>query len=432
MRDLILTVLIFGSVLFILRDPFIGLLMWVWLGIMNPHRLTWGFAFDMPFGQIVAMCTLLSVVINRKKTYSLPIDRVVVLLILFSLWLGVSPLFAFHPEQELDLWLRAIKVQFMCLLALILVGNREQLHKLTWVLALSIGFYGLKGGIFTILTGGTSRVWGPMGSFIADNNQLALAIIMGMPLFRYLQLHSENPWVRRGCIASMLLCLAAALGTQSRGALLGLLAIGGFLFLKSKKKGLIAVLIIAAVPAVLMLMPEAWFDRMSTIKTYEQDSSAMGRINAWSMAWNLAWDRFPIGGGFGTWAEDVYLRYAPQPTPVLVAHSIYFHVLGDHGFAGLALFLSVFGLSWLNGSWIMRNTKSRQGLEWAYDLAAMCQVSLIGYLVGGAFLSLTYFDLPYYIVIVLVLLRHQVKVILEAAKGKDAKLGVNSVAIEAS
>lgn len=425
MRDLILTALVFGSIPFILRDPFIGLLMWVWMGIMNPHRLTWGFAFNMPFGQIVAICTLFSVLINRDKIYSVPKDRVVVLLVLFSLWLGVSPLFAFHPERELDLWLRAIKVQFMCLLALILVGNRDQLHKLTWMLALSIGFYGIKGGIFTIATGGSHRVWGPEGSFIADNNQLALAIIMGMPLFRYLQLHSENRWVRRGCIASMVLCLASALGSQSRGALLGLLGIGGFLFLKSRKKGLIAAIIIAAVPVVLMLMPESWFDRMSTIKNYEQDSSAMGRINAWGMAWNLARDRVLIGGGFGTWTQDAFLRYAPNPTPVLVAHSIYFHVLGDHGFVGLALFLAVFGLSWLNGSWIMRNTKARQGLEWAYDLAAMCQVSLIGYLVGGAFLSLTYFDLPYYIVIVLVLLRGQVKVMLEAAKGKDARLGAS-------
>ena len=152
-------------------------------------------------------------------------------------------------------------------------------------------------------------------------------------------------------------------------------------------------------------MPESWTERMSTIRTYEQDASAMGRINAWIMTWNLAVDRFPIGGGFAIWEPDVYLRYAPDPSMVLVAHSIYFHILGQHGFMGLGLFLLVFGFAWLNARWVIANTRNRADLTWARDLAAMCQVTLVGYAVGGAFLSMTYFDLPYYIVVVLILLR---------------------------
>jgi probable O-glycosylation ligase (exosortase A-associated) len=178
---------------------------------------------------------------------------------------------------------------------------------------------------------------------------------------------------------------------------------------KSRKKGLVGLLVLAAIPLAWLLMPETWTDRMASIQTYDQDASAMGRINSWWMAWNLALDRFPIGGGFAIYEPDVFMRYAPNPAIVLVAHSIYFSILGEHGFIGLALFLAVFGLTWLNGSWIIRNTKGRPDLEWALDLAAMCQVSLIGYLVGGAFLSLTYFDLPYYIVAILIVLRGLVR-----------------------
>jgi probable O-glycosylation ligase (exosortase A-associated) len=148
---------------------------------------------------------------------------------------------------------------------------------------------------------------------------------------------------------------------------------------------------------------------MATIQTYDQDASALARINSWWTAWNLAVDRFPIGGGFAMYTPDVFALYAPHPEIVFVAHSIYFQILGEHGFVGLALFLAVFGLSWLNGSWIVRNTNGRPDLAWAQDLAAMCQVSLIGFAVGGAFLSLTYFDLPYYIVISLIVLRILVK-----------------------
>jgi probable O-glycosylation ligase (exosortase A-associated) len=192
---------------------------------------------------------------------------------------------------------------------------------------------------------------------------------------------------------------------------------GAFLFMKTRNKGLIAVVMLLGGPIAFVLMPGQWFDRMSTIETYDKDASALGRINAWHTAWNLAVDRFPIGGGFAMYEPDVFARYAPNPRDLHAAHSIYFQILGEHGFVGLLLFLGIFGFTWMNGSWIVRKAKERADLEWARDLAAMCQVSLIGYAVGGAFLSLTYFDLPYYLVVILLVLRRIVSA--ELAAGKD-------------
>lgn len=416
MRDLLLTAFIFGTIPFILRNPYIGLLMWVWLGIMNPHRFTWGFAYNLPFAMIVALCTLVAMLVHAKKLNPLPNDRAFIALVLFVLWLNVSPLFAFNPDfgEESYLWSRTLKIQIMVIVAFLLVTSRTQLHWLTWVLALSVGFFGIKGGVFTFLTGGEYRVWGPLQSLIADNNALALALTMAVPLFRYLQLHSANKWIRIGCVASMLLCVISVIGSHSRGAFLALAAMSFFLFTKSRKRGLIGVAILLALPVAWQLMPENWIDRMTTIQTFEEDTSAMARINAWWVAWNVAVDRIPIGGGFAMWIGPVFQKYAPDPLSVFVAHSIYFQILGEHGFMGLALFLTVFGLAWLNGGWVMRAAKGKPELLWAYDLASMCQVSLIGYAVGGAFLSLTYFDLPYYIVAILILLRRFVRQALEA------------------
>lgn len=405
MRDLLLTAIVFGTIPFILRDPFIGLLAWVWLSIMNPHRFTWGFAYDMPFAMIVALCTLVSMLIHAKKLQSFPADRAAIALLLFAFWIALAPLFSFHYEREIDLWSRAIKIQLMVLVALLIVGERRQIHWLVWILAISVGIFGLKGGLFTVLTGGNFRVWGPPGSFIADNNALALALIMTVPLLRYLHMHTENRWIKYGIAMLMLLCVIAAIGSQSRGAFLAIAAMSLFLFVKSRKKGLIGILVLLALPLAWYLMPESWIERISTIKTYEQDASAMGRINAWWVAWNVAIDRFPVGGGFVLDTAEVFQRYAPDPTNIKVAHSIYFQVLGEQGFIGLALFLMVYAFAWLNGQWVIRSTRGNPAYLWAYDLASMCQVSLVGYAVGGAFLSLSYFDLPYYIVVILILLR---------------------------
>ncbi len=144
---------------------------------------------------------------------------------------------------------------------------------------------------------------------------------------------------------------------------------------------------------------------MHSIQNYDQDASAGGRINAWWAAWNVAVARFPIGGGFRMWELDVFAIYAPDPLRLQGAHSIYFQVLGEHGFVGLFLFLRIYFLAWRYGAYVIRETRNRPELTWARNLAAMVQVSLFGYAVGGAFLSLSYFDLPYYLVMILVVLK---------------------------
>jgi probable O-glycosylation ligase (exosortase A-associated) len=122
------------------------------------------------------------------------------------------------------------------------------------------------------------------------------------------------------------------------------------------------------------------------------------------MAWNLARDKF-FGGGFDVYQGPVFAIYAPDPDDLHAAHSIYFQVLGEHGFVGLGLYLLVGVLAWRSAGWIMRHGGARADLRWAAGLAAMIQTSLAGFAVGGAFLSLAYFDVPYYLAAILVATR---------------------------
>jgi probable O-glycosylation ligase (exosortase A-associated) len=140
----------------------------------------------------------------------------------------------------------------------------------------------------------------------------------------------------------------------------------------------------------------------------------MGRVNAWRMAINLANDRPLVGGGFEIYNERVFSRYAPDPEDLHAAHSIYFQVLGEHGYVGLMLFLLLWFLVWRDASWIIRNSRDHAELRWALDLARMIQVSLVGYAVGGAFQNQAYFDLPYEMLIAVVLTRLLVEKEVEA------------------
>ncbi|MCP4270120.1 MAG: putative O-glycosylation ligase, exosortase A system-associated [Candidatus Brocadiaceae bacterium] len=411
MRDLIITLIIFGSIPFILRQPYIGVLVWSWISYMNPHKLTWGFAHDFPFAYVIVIVLSASMLFSRERL-RVPVTGLTVLWGMLLAWMCITTLFAIFPESATVQLVKVLKIQLVTIFTLMLMTNRKRVDLLIWIIVISIGFYGVKGGIFTLLGGGQSRVWGPPGSFIEENNSLALALLMILPLIYYLRSITENIWVKRGLLLSMPIIAISVLGSQSRGALIGVISMAIFMALKSKQKAAAVTAIVLIGVFGFMFMPESWHERMNTIKTYEQDASAMGRINAWHYSVNVANDR-TTGGGFESWSLQTYAIYAPNPADVLAAHSIYFGVLADHGWIGLLLWLGIILAAWRNNSWIIKNANGKNQLEWAVNLAKMLQVSMISYLSAGAFLSLSYFDLPWHIIAIIVLIKTQVIKTLE-------------------
>jgi len=402
MRDLLIAVIIFGTLPFVLARPYIGLYLYSWLSYMNPHRLAYGFAYSFPWAYITAMATLLGVLFS-KEPKQMPWTREMTVLLILVLWMVVTTYFSFYPELAWDQMEKVAKIQLMIFITPLVINTRERLHTLIWVIVLSLAFYGVKGGIFTVLHGGVYQVRGPAGSFIGGNNEIALALLMTVPLIRYLHLTERNKWVKLGLMAAMILTALAAIGTQSRGALVGAVVMAAAFWLKSRNKFITTILIVAAVGLVAAIMPQSWYDRMNTINTYQEDDSAQGRINAWWTAWNVAQARPMVGGGFSMFQEPTFKAYAPNPDDVHDVHSIYFEMLGEHGFPGLVLFLLLALLAWRTGSWAVKQGKRDPDKKWAGDLAAMVQVSMMSYAAAGAFLGLAYFDLYYHLLIIMVL-----------------------------
>ena len=131
-----------------------------------------------------------------------------------------------------------------------------------------------------------------------------------------------------------------------------------------------------------------------------------GRFDAWAYAIDLAVERPILGGGFRAFRGNV------DPTSSVgyrSPHSIYFEVLGEHGFVGLALYLALGMGTFLTGSRILRQTKGHPDLVWARDLASMLQVSLVAFAAAGIFLGLAFFDLFYHLVALMVLTAAVVK-----------------------
>lgn len=420
MRDLLLAAVVFGLLPFVLKRPYWGVLLMAWLGYMNPHRLAYGFMLSFPVVMISALATMIGLVMT-KEPKKIVWTRETIMLALFIAWMGITTLMAEYPKAAAEQYEKVIKIHILTFITLMLLTSRERIHGFVWVVVLSLGFYGLKGGVFTIVHGGAYRVNGPSTTFIAGNNELALALVMTIPLMRYLHLQEKHRLIKMGLMGGMLLTAIAAIGSQSRGALLALSLVGGAFWLKGRNKFGMAVLILISAAIIVSLMPDTWYQRMDTIKTYDQDESALGRLNAWAVAFAVAKERV-FGGGFELWTPAMFARYAPNPDDVHDVHSIYFEAMGEQGFIGFAMFMSLLGMTWFKCQRVVKLTRKSPDLSWARDLASMLQVSLIGYMTGGAFLGMAYFDYPYHLMVLAVMTHHLVAKV-QAASGQKTGLG---------
>lgn len=399
MRSILVALLIFGSLPVIVVKPHTGVLVWSWIGYMNPHRLTWGFAYDFPFAMVVGLVTLGAWLFSREPK-TVPWHPLVLLLALFAAWVSFTTLFAAYPDHAQWKWDRTIKILlFNGFVTLGLITTRQRLEALIWVIVLSLGFFALKGAVFILLTGAIYGLQGPPGSFIADNNQFGMALLMTMPLVRYLQLTARRRWMRLSLLVLLICFLVAVLGTYSRGAVVGLAVTAMALVVKSRHRMRLALVAGLALAAAVQFMPEHWHERIASIFAHEEDSSAQGRLESWRYALDVAREHPVVGGGFEIFRGNQAATHLGYRS----AHSIYFEVLGEHGWVGLALFVALGLGAYLTARSVIRRAREDQELSWAADLAAMVQVSIAAYAVAGLFLNLATFDLYYHLIAIVVI-----------------------------
>jgi putative inorganic carbon (hco3(-)) transporter len=399
MRGLVFFLAFIACLPLIFMSPFNGVLIWYVFSLGNFHTLTWGFFSDLNYAYVIAVVTCFSWMISRVEKKRLPITPLVVMTLVFSVWMTITSFYALAPEADVwDKWTTVEKILFMCLVGFALTTTRERVNQLIWAVVLPVGFWGVKGTISVALHGGGSQIHGPDGGITAGNNEFGLALVMILPLLYYQRRLAVNRYIRRGLMVMGLLIMIAIVFTYSRGALVGICAMGAILWLRSNAKLAIGLAIVLLVGAGYALTPQSWQDRMGTIETYDNDSSAMSRIHLWRIARRIA-ELHPImGAGFRAtfWPGIINPMLEGTDIPKLerprAVHSIYFDALSEHGWVGLALFVMIGGYSWFTCSWLIRKSRDRPDLAWANLLGRMGQPVLVGFWAAGTFASLAYFD----------------------------------------
>jgi len=402
MRGLFITVLLLSLLPVVFFKPHIGILVWSWVSHMNPHAITYGFAHSFPFLDLTAACTFFGLLLARENR-SPPNHPVLWFMAAYYVWTAVTTLLGFNPNMALGDFISVSKMILFAALTAIIMQSPRRLDWYVMVMVASMAFITVSGAVFVLVTGGSARVQGA-GGMIDDNNKLAMAIAMTMPLMFYYFYHPPFRWVKWPALLGGFSFIIAGLGTQSRGGLVAMACAAFFVAALSRNRirifGASAVLLLIG----LQFVPDSWTARFSTTSEAQTDESFISRVVMWKFAHALSMERPVYGGGYDVFFEgDAKRLYMPPGHRAFEAHNVYFEVLATHGYVGLMLFTGmIFTAFFICGSQAKRFEPYGETRHLS-TLCRMLQACIVAYCVGGLTIHLAQYDLLYNLMAIVIL-----------------------------
>jgi putative inorganic carbon (hco3(-)) transporter len=425
MRDLIFVGYVAAILLLAFNRPFIFTLIYAYIDICAPQRLSYFMLNSIPLSLIVFALAVLGFLVSDDKK-NVRISPRWVLLVILLIYCGYTTTVAVEPVAALEKWSWVWKALIFAAFLPLTLTTKLRIEALVLTMVLCASALIVTGGIKTLAGGGG---YGLLVLLIDDNSGLfegsiiscvAIAII---PLVLWLANHGtifKPEWrVRVYAAALVFSCLLIPVGTQARTGIV-CIAVLGIMMLRFAKYRMLyiggsIVLGLAAIP----LMPSSFTQRADTIKDYKQDESAYTRIAVWQWTWEFAKEH-PMGGGFESYRQNkiVYnidakkdpnaptTAYPAESGPKQIVdesrafHSSYFEMLGEQGYPGLIIWLIIH----IGGVWRMEilsriyRKRARADEAWVAPLATALQNAQVIYLVGSLFVGIAFQPFVYMLI----------------------------------
>ena len=384
------------------KRPFLLVLVYVYIDVVSPQRLTYWLLNAVPISLIAAALAVGGWLLadDKRGARVAPRQLLIVFLLLYC-WATTAN--ADFPIDAAEKWDWAWKsLAFAAFLPLTL-STRVRIEALLLFMVLSAASIIIVGGIKTLAGGGG---YGQLNLMVTNNTGLyessiistvAVAIVPVILWFtRYGTVFAPDKRVRLFAAALCFACLLIPVGTSARTGLLciGLLAV---LSLREVKRRFLYLGALGLPGALAVpMLPSSFTDRMGTVKTYQADESASTRLAVWRWTWEYAREH-PFGGGFDAYRQN-RIRYDARTatgdaTGAVVVdqarayHSSYFEMLGEQGWPGLILWLLIHGGGIIRMELLRRRHRTGED-AWAGALAGALQHAHLIYLLGGAFVGI--------------------------------------------
>ncbi|MGI4955645.1 MAG: putative O-glycosylation ligase, exosortase A system-associated [Janthinobacterium lividum] len=414
---LLLTWLAFLVVGFV--APFVWGLGYVWVDVLTPHRISYSLLNTLPIAFITGAGSLLFyLMLDRKNPPKLTLEHG--LIAVLGVWITLTQTWALYPIPAWTKWDPSFKVLVFTFFIPFLFRSRVQIEAYVLVLIMSAAGHLLPWGLKTLVSGGgyeqSLGLLGVNASIMSESSSVAAIAIMFVPLIVWARAHSiivpRIKLASLGFAGLVVVFLVASIGTFARTGLVGLAILGSVMFVRSRQKFLFVIAAVIVGAIMISVTSDRWTERMSTISNVQGETSAYARLFIWKWTLGFVADH-PLGGGFNAYFGNVIvLPPDADGTPNILYgrafHNIFFAVLGEHGFPGLVIYVSILLLALYRMQRLAKTIRGRPEFNWIYDLARASQLSLIIMMACGNFVDLSFLFVIWNIIALMLCLNNHV------------------------
>lgn len=395
-----------------LRRPFIWVLAYLWIDILAPQKIAFGFFSSLQVS-LIAFCAAFAGWALTDSKSGIRVTWRQALLAFLLLWCWITLQDSPFPEPAGTKWEWVWKALFFAIFLPFTLTTKKRIEAAALFMVLSVGAIIISGAIKTVMGGGG---YGVLALFVNDNSgiyessTLATVAVGIIPLILWFTRHGTifvPDWrVKVFAYSLVLACLLIPLGTVARTGLV-CIAVLAIVSLRDVRR---RVLFLGAGAMVglmaLPFLPQSYYDRMSTIGSHDQDQSASTRVAVWQWTWDYVQEN-PAGGGFDIYRANRFeyempvvtdtgntkvVEYRQVVDEARAFHSAYFEVLGEQGWPGFIAWMWLHALGLWQMEKIRRRWRKRTGEhdQWQAPLASALQVAQFIYLVGSLFQGIAY------------------------------------------
>jgi putative inorganic carbon (hco3(-)) transporter len=392
-----------------LRRPFLLVLAFVLFSFFRLHEV-FPALYPLHIPQLLALATLASLAWNLTVGTLRPVwCRELTAFAAFFGLVTAGLFFATNRGEALASWQGTyVKIAVM-VVAIVWLARGERELKLvtravvvTGILVGGVALHNKLGGI-GLVEGTRVTIGRDIGSILGDPNDLALVLLFPASFGLALLFTRAAGWPARflGGVGFAVV-LAAIVATQSRGGLLGIVAVAGvFAWRHVRSKSL---LVAAGTIALVLLFAMAEVGDRSSGGALEEgiDESAMGRLHAWGAAVEMAMDNPLTGVGINNFLSNYFAYSSFWDGRNHAVHSTWFGVMAETGIIGFMAFAVMVVLVLRSALWattVLAPGRPRHAPE-PYAMAQGVLAGLAGFMVSGTFLTMG-FTWPLYILLAL-------------------------------
>jgi len=398
LRNIFVFSLITIGIIYGIQGPFYALLFYLWNAYFRPEQWVWGDtvgALNLSF-----MIGIYLVATALFSARDLRLNFRTGLMMLFAGQTLLSTIYSEHAALSWVYWLEFAKVMLVSYLIVVVVTDRERFRLTLVVIALSLGFECAKQGWAQLILNPGAQNNNPI-PFLGDNNGVAVGTIMLVPVLAVLVQTSTRRWEANLYRFFLIGVFLRGITTYSRGGFLAAAVLGLLTLVRSRHKIRAAVAVALVAGIVASVMPQRFWDRMSTLtttSTEELDESNLGRLHFWGIALEMTAAQPLVGVGFNGFRDsyDTYDTAGGVFGEDRQSHSVWFGLMAETGVPGLLLFVAIWSAALWSCLRVRARAKRDPSLKELALYATAMEQSLIVYAVAGTFLAFQYNEMAWH------------------------------------